>query len=75
MLPWLQPNNPKGAKMNEISFTLKEAAKVSKIGRNSLLQAIHSKDLEAFRVGKRKFLIAKKSLEKFIDSKIEKGVG
>lgn len=60
--------------MESMNLTIKEAVRTSKIGRNSILAAIHAKELEAFRIGKRKLLVPRKSLEAFIERKIAEGV-
>lgn len=56
--------------MDKASYTLREFRDKTGLGRNSALQAIHSGELKAFRVGSRKWLIPHKSLEQWIEAKV-----
>ncbi len=59
--------------IRHLSYSLKDAAQATGIGRNTLLAEIHSGKLKAVRVGERggKWVIPAKSLDEWFERQFE----
>ncbi|RPF47099.1 excisionase family DNA binding protein [Thermodesulfitimonas autotrophica] len=51
-----------------ITLTVREAVAVSGIGRNTLLKLLHNGEVQGRRIGKRRWLVLRDSLEHWLRS-------
>lgn len=66
----MQEQNPRS--LDQVAFTVDQAAAALTIGRTKLLELVHSGALKCARIGRR-IVVPRTALESFLQSQIEEG--